>query len=282
MATELPKPELGGRLAPSIDDGWVLNPETPFPLTICGVDGAGARRFKELLISMIDSGDHSPADAISDFVATTGLRCKELDDYLVEMRPLWDADKELDRTPYCDLETLFDDGSLLPGQGPALATRYGLRSLQFYSRNARMIGDPRPIWPTHRDRKRFESLVSLGLARIGPELKRDGKTGDGVELLPINSGPSADRLLAWCKHTQTVAELIARTFRSAVGEAAAMIHERDPAIQSITIGYELCCVTDDCACRFCARQDGKKFSVEQRPRPPFHIGCRCSVIPILT
>ena len=81
--------EIGGRLAPSIHNGWVLNPETPFPLTVQGIDRSQAEQFKAMLSSMIEVGDHGPKDDIVDFVATSGLSCQELTEYISQAGPAW-------------------------------------------------------------------------------------------------------------------------------------------------------------------------------------------------
>ena len=179
------------------ESGIVLNPGTTFPLTILGVDKKTVDEFRALLdgLAPYHPSGYEKDNPIAHFVAKTGLRCKEVDDYVAKYRTQWEAlqkaqeqddnfDGQLPVEPYCELDLLFD--------------------------------------------------------------------GSVTE----------------------IAFLIDHTYRMSRPVAI------DPAIAEILRGYEVAGVGDDRMCPLCAKLDRKKFTVKRCPRPPFHVGCRCTLLEV--
>jgi hypothetical protein len=154
-------PEVGEVTA--LTGAWVLNPSSTFPLTIQGVDKAQALELRKLLDESFRSGSYAAARSVSRLVARTNLRCRELDEYLHQFKPLylnaietqkaaspaWSGASERDRDdlltgfrraaiesldvrPYCDLEVLFEGEPADATIDDALIDRFGFEALQLY------------------------------------------------------------------------------------------------------------------------------------------------------
>lgn len=69
---------------------WVLNPKSPFPLTLLGADESVARKVKELL----DDPEYwsRKVPQFSFLIAQHNLRFKELDEWVSQLRPRLEAD----------------------------------------------------------------------------------------------------------------------------------------------------------------------------------------------
>ncbi len=258
--------------------GWVLNPDTPFPLTILGVDEQLALKLKDLLDQTETVHAGGLFNSVAAMVAQTGLRCKEIEDYVANFRESFAEDAELDVAPYCDLDSLFNGKRLDTTLGASVVARYGFDNLRFYCRHLKMIDTPRPIPISHRDRERFEELTRVGLATIGPPITKAGKSGDSFKLNTLKESINLDDLGSWLKLCTTIAELITLTYySSSVPTTQIALYDKNPLIQNELRGYEIVTVRDDCTCPFCARMDGKKYPAKSRPKVPFHLGCRCIV-----
>lgn len=268
----------GKRPVRSGDRGWILNANATFPLTILGVDERFAIRLRNLMDDTEVVHPRGLFGAVAALVAQTGLRCKEIEEYVAQFREMFAAGKEPPVAPYCDLDSLFAGKRIDATVGGTLVTRYGFENLRFYCRHGKMIGKPRPIPSTHRDRKRFEELVRVGLATIGPSMTKAGKTGEAFGLNAVEAPVSLDDLASWIHLCETVAELITLTYSHSHSAARSAQSDADPDIAEILKGYKVVTVGDDCTCQLCARMDGKKYPVGSPPKVPFHIGCRCTLI----
>jgi len=145
------------------DGGWLINPKSTFPLTIYGTNKQSAIELKELLDQAYSSSVYNILPKISEIIARTNLRCKEIDDYIRKFKPLYfqkieqlkqessewpvlsDKDREdvlvsfrkiaidsLDVRPYCNLEYLFEYEPRDFTIDDSLIERYGYDLMQFY------------------------------------------------------------------------------------------------------------------------------------------------------
>ena len=74
------------------------------------------------------------------------------------------------------------------------------------------------------------------------------------------------------KYCRVIADLIGRTYIFAYYEG-----RRDYSDEDYIEGYKIS-VGDMSTCPYCKEQAKKKYSKKNRPRPPFHLACRCNVI----
>jgi hypothetical protein len=182
------------------NDGFILNPKSTFPLTFYNINSKQATQLKVLLDEGCSEGSYRLLQKLQPFISTTNLRCKEIDNYVNEYKPLYldeieglkkasqdwasatDKDKEdiilsfkkeavqlLDVRPSCNLVTLFDG---LPSDAiidDALIQKYGYEALRFYED----IRKKDRIFTVPADgpgRKDFEKLVEIGLATRGKQI----------------------------------------------------------------------------------------------------------------
>ena len=73
-----------------------------------------------------------------------------------------------------------------------------------------------------------------------------------------------------------IADLIGRTYTFAYYEGRHGYGDED-----YIEGYQVSCVDDERTCPYCKEQAKKKYSKKNRPKTPFHLACRCNVIPKL-
>ena len=260
-------------------DKWVLNPNSTFPLTILGVDKNTALKLKNILDQTKTIHARGLFNSVAAMVAQTGLRCKEIEDYVANFRESFAEDAELDVAPYCDLDSLFNGKRIDQNVGTSLVTNYGFDNLRFYSRHLKMVDTPRPIPLSHRDRERFEELTRVGLATIGPPITKAGKSGDSFKLNALKESINLDDLGSWLRLCTTVAELITLTYAHSYFATQQILTNNKMAIEDIK-GYEVTSAGDGCTCPFCARMNGKKYPAKSPPKTPFHIGCRCALLEI--
>lgn len=183
------------------DEGWILNPNSTFPLTIYGVNKETIYEIKKILDEGFSKSYYETEKKLHPIVARTNLRCKEIDEYvnkfkpqyrskieeLIQNTPEWnslgDKDKQdllssfkkiaiesLDVRPYCDLEALFDCEPIDATIDDALIDKYGFDNIKFYFRYANNINKVRIIPSDSYERPGFEKLVDLGLARRGTDI----------------------------------------------------------------------------------------------------------------
>jgi hypothetical protein len=206
-----------GPIVQTSDGGWILNPRSPFPLTLYGIDTQAARTIKERLDEAFSRGHYLAAQAIIPIVARSNLRCQEIDDYVAKFKPIyvrkieelkrtsteWGAASEKDREdlltsfrqqatealdvrPYCDLETLFEHEPSDATIDDALIDRYGFENLQLYLRYGSRLDKVRVVPADHHERKGFEKLVDLQLAKRGAEIHLPAVL-DTLRLQDLNS-----------------------------------------------------------------------------------------------
>ena len=89
-STERQVPD-GGVPQRTSDDCWILNPKSPFPLTIAGVDEPTIQALRSALERLYSDWDWELRNEITGIVARSNLRCKELDAYCTEYRPKFEA-----------------------------------------------------------------------------------------------------------------------------------------------------------------------------------------------
>lgn len=180
------------------NNGYIINPQSTFPLTIYNVDRETAIIIKKLLDTKCFIGN---AQELVPVILKTNLRCKEIEDYINTFKPQYfrkieelkqsssewqsasEKDKEdllayfreqaiesLDIRPYCDLEVLFECEPEDFTIDDALLERYGYDVLQVYLKYAGDINKVRILPAGHFERKKFDRLVELGLAINGYEI----------------------------------------------------------------------------------------------------------------
>lgn len=184
-----------GTIISSSDGGWILNPESTFPLTIYGIEQSIAEELKQILDNGYSQSPYQTVQNIMPIVARYNLMCKEVDDYIIKFKPIYlqkikeqiqassewsilsDLDKEdllsefknnaitsLDIQPDCNLEVLFESEHLDLTIDDVLIDRYGYDTMRFYLSRKKGV---HIIPADHYDRKMFEKLVDAGLAVRG-------------------------------------------------------------------------------------------------------------------
>jgi len=215
------------------DGCWILNPKSPFPLSIVGVDEATIQTLRSTLDRLCSNWDGALGNELTGIVARSNLRCKELDAYCSEYRPKfqaavkrlqdkhpeWQAASELDRQdlmsqfepealasldllPCGSLErnqeivlSLFCDEAENPTVDDALLDRYGFELASFYLRLAGDLTKVHNVPAESWQRKKFESLGEAHLARRGAEIPLE-QLLTSLRLKDLNeflSDPSAKR-----------------------------------------------------------------------------------------
>ncbi|MBI4842710.1 MAG: hypothetical protein HY809_00075 [Nitrospirae bacterium] len=180
-----------GLFSTTTDGGYIINPESSFPLTIYGVDEA---TIKEL-INKLDNNE-----SITYIVSGTNLRCKEIDDYVEKFKPhylkkiekLKDSSKEwagaygkyredllikfrdqaiktLEIIPSADLDVLFEYEDFTINDD--LIDQYGSENLRLYFRYANRFDNVIVISTNHYQQDGFEQLVEVGLAIRGLDIE---------------------------------------------------------------------------------------------------------------
>lgn len=181
--------------------GWVLNPKSTFPLTVYGVDLPTAEEVKKVLDASYTAVQYEAIKSLTNFLVFSNLRCKEIDEYVLEFRPAYlkeverlrqsssewsvatEKDKEdllrgfqtkaietLDIRPDCYLVHLFEWKPMDATLYEPIVERYGYQIAQFYLNH---FGDPHEVHVIrvgHPSRSGFEQLCELGLARRGIEI----------------------------------------------------------------------------------------------------------------
>ncbi len=190
-----------GKVTPTEDGGWILNPKSTFPLTIYGVDRDVVEELKQRLDKEEYESWHAKVKSIMPILLRSNLRCKEIEDYIKEFKPRyikkieelkksspeWQEASEKDREdllaefrikalesievrPHCNLTILFEYEPEDITIDDALLDRYGFDALDLYFRYVDNLDRVRVIPITHRERKKFEKLVEVGLARRGLDI----------------------------------------------------------------------------------------------------------------
>ncbi len=190
-----------GDVKSSADGGWIINPRSTFPLTIYGINEKEANELKMILEEGFTKGIYDVLPKLIPFIASSNLKCKEIDEYVKKFKPVYlkkieelkkasvewptlsDNDKEdllftfrqaaidsLDIRPNCNLEYLFE---YEPGDisiDDLLLQRYGYDLMQFYISRADRLDKVFIIPADHYYRKYFERLVEKKLAIQGADI----------------------------------------------------------------------------------------------------------------
>jgi hypothetical protein len=333
---------------------WVLKPKSTFPLTLCGIEYEVAKKIQEILDEGGNQGKglQDISKMLVPIIIKTGLRVKEIEDYIEKFRPIylhrieelkqdspeWATASEEDREdllvdfqiealdslyirPYFDLSfwLIHTPPNLKIAAG--LLERYGYDNVSFYLKNVSSISKIHHTNPGTWVREKFEKLTELGLAKrgnsIAPELilatlklkdlnslasdlnrqfKRKDEAIQFLSKLPdiyqrigritplrgmfqLNQLPSEfsnvdlNKVSLALDFAEVVASLLIHTYFAA--------HEPPSGEELRYIkGWKVDTVKDAFTCPFCERFDGKIFPKESYPKVPFHIGCRCTVVPI--
>lgn len=184
------------------DGGWIINPESAFRLTLYGIDQATALHIKHLLDATgAEWSTAAKVDALLPVIVRSHLRCKEIEAYISEFRPVYlktladlqraspewarateqerkdllaafraQALAALDIRPQGDLVALFEETPSDTAIDEALYERLGFELLQVYMRHAEPPEKISLIPRKHPDRAGFERLADLGLALRGPQI----------------------------------------------------------------------------------------------------------------
>lgn len=188
------QPDTGG-LEAAEGGGWTLNPKASFRLTLHNIDKPTAIEIKSVL------DNYDPNRRLEELALTSGLGCKEVDEYVAKFRPLYlrrieelksasqewshaalpdredllhefrqEAIESLDVQPECDLVSLFSDDKCAEAI-QSLARRYGAENLRLYVRNVGNQGKVRRVQADHHERQIYEELADIGLARRGGHIE---------------------------------------------------------------------------------------------------------------
>ena len=183
------------------EGGWLINPKSTFPLTIYGINRQSAVELKTLLEQAYTSSVYDISRKISQIIARTNLRCKEIDDYIRKFKPLYfrkieqlkqesaewpvlsDKDREdvlvsfrkiavdsLDVRPYCNLEYLFEFEPQDFTIDDSLIERYGYDLMQFYVSYADRLDKVFIVPADNYRRQYFEKLAEKKLAIQGTDI----------------------------------------------------------------------------------------------------------------
>lgn len=346
-----------GPIVLSEDGGFILNPQSTFPLTIYGIDQFIAVKLKEVLDDGYSQYPRDTVQKVMPIFAQHNAWCREVDEYVKKFRPIylqniekqigasheWNAasamDKKdlieefkvnvidsLDIQPYCNLDILFSADSFDTTIDDALIERFGYEPIKFYLNRSRGVH----IVPAdHYDRKMFEKLAEMGLALRGesislpailegfklkemaalvedlnpPKFSRKSKAIEYLTKAPdlkerINKiislrtvfqiQPLPDKFanidlrqvsMAW-RYTSELSELVCLSYMHSGYAMQRRNRELSESREYDFIkGWEI--IATDNSCPYCKRAAEKKYPFNNYPITPLHIGCRCSVAPIL-
>ncbi|MGC8971508.1 MAG: hypothetical protein ACP5K2_04810 [bacterium] len=278
------KPEMidTGEVTRTEDNGWTLNPKSTFPLTIYGVDEEVANRIKEILDRGLSGDIYRVAENIAPIVARYKIRCKEIDEYIKTFKPIYlrkieeqmksytqwenlsDSERKdliskfrtnailsLEIRPYCDIETLFEGDSLDPSSYDELIQKYGYDTIKFYLKK----------------KDRSATIPNKDYSTIIKEPK-------DVDL-------SDENLSLYWQYIEEVSFLIAHTY---IMSAYATRDYRDFkkfGKSELIREWKLINSNDESVCPYCKNLEGRHFSIEEYPKVPLHIGCRCVVTSVI-
>lgn len=278
------KPEMidTGEVTSTEDNGWILNPKSTFPLTIYGTDEEIANRMKEILDGGLSGDIYRVAENIASIVARYRVRCKEIDEYIKTFKPIylkkieeqikdypqWESLSDSERKdllskfrsnailslevrPYCDIETLFEGDSLDPSFYNELIQKYGYDMIKFHLRKK-----DRGTTVPNED---YSSII--------------GKLKD-IDL-------SDENIYLYWQYIEEVSFLIAHTY---IMSAYATRDYRDFkkfGKSELTREWKIINSNDESVCPYCKNLENRHFSIEEYPKVPLHIGCRCVVTSVI-
>lgn len=196
-SSSLDNPDTGSIVA-SDDGGFIINPKSTFPLTIYNLDETTVKELKQILEDGYSEGAYSVIQRIVPLATRYNVRCKEVDDYIKQFKPLylksikeqiqnspeWSSASDLDKEdlldefrniaisslyiqPNCNLKIIFENESMDVTIDDVLIDRYGYDVIRFY------LGRKKGTFiipSNHYNRKSFEKLVEAGLANRGDNI----------------------------------------------------------------------------------------------------------------
>lgn len=193
-----------GAIKAGREKGWIINPRSPFPLTIVDANRDTAVELKRLLDERVNGVAGRGDRDLIEYVAKTNIRCKEVEEYVESYKPKYEArikqliaacsdwataserDKEdlltgfkmeaqesLHVRPYIGVDELFDGRPEDLTVDDALLERYGFGTARFYLRHSDNLSKVHIAPADHRDRSRFDALVEAGLAKRGADISLD-------------------------------------------------------------------------------------------------------------
>ena len=346
-----------GTLKPTKDNGFVINPKSPFPLTIYNLSQKEAGELKTILDEGLSEGSYKVIQKLRPLIAKTNLECKEIQDYVKKFKPIflaeierlkstsseWQTASEGDRQdllvsfkekalsalevrPYCDLEILFEGKPSDSQIDDPLLERYGYDLTRLYLSFSGRRDKTFTIPADHPDRKNFEKLVEMGLAISGdslpleeilqtlklkemselvedlnpPKLTRKAKAIEFLLTLPdikkrvgkkvafrslfkLNPLPEEfsqidlHKIRSVWKWEEVIAFLLSQTYASAAYASRRI--KQDTEDLSYIKGWEVLTGNDESSCPYCQSLSNKIYPKNKYPKIPFHIGCRCTVVP---
>lgn len=338
------------------DGGWILNPNTTFPLTVYGIDRKTVEGIKHLIEQNKNNGiQDEVVSNIAELVLRSNFHCKEVDEYIQKFKPLYlkkvealkkaspewetaEADRReellddfrceamssIDIFPCGDTDSLFNYEQSLIDYTPI--DRFGFENLQFYSQQLKNKDKIKSVPDDNSKRSGFERLVKLGLAIKGKDIatnaileilqlkdmnalvsdlvqKPFSKKNKAIEfllnlpdieeriyntleiqnffqlkplpgeLLKIDLPKLLNEYSSALNYAREVTFLIVHTY--AMSKSLKEIKD----VSSIK-GWEIVPINDFRLCPYCKRKAAKKYSKDNYPKTPMHIGCRCVVSPI--
>ncbi len=180
---------------------WVINPNSPFPLTITGVERATATAIHRICRDGNPFDTSVKKNALLPFIARCNLQCQEIQDFIAEVRPQylkalhqwqqaspeWQAASALDKedlsieisgeilkrlpvNPGVNIALLLNGPPEHPAYDDALIDRFGFAILQTYLKYGNRGKALYRIPASHRARAEFNALTQSGLARQGHDI----------------------------------------------------------------------------------------------------------------
>lgn len=193
-----------GKVVEAVGGGWIINPESPLPLTLLGLTQNQAFEIKRILSDESLQDPYKRRVQLERIVAQSNLRCKEIDEYVAKFKPVYeskieslkgesldwatatDKDREdllegfrneaeaaLDIVPYTGIHILFNEEPADATIDDKLIERYGYEIIQFYVKHVGKLEKVFTIPVNHPDRKAFEDMWHLGLAIRGEDIAVD-------------------------------------------------------------------------------------------------------------
>jgi hypothetical protein len=194
------------KLKPIVPDNtgsWIINPETPFVLTVLTKDKNLAQQIRDIVDE--DNNDYKKDEKLAALLAEHNIKIKEIEEYktkyqkvylskieqlknsssewaslgekdredlMIDFRKL--AIKEIYEIPsYCNLEVLFENEPQDISFDDELIKEYGFKNMQTYIKHADKLDKVRTIANDNYARATFEKLVELNLAVRGSNIPKE-------------------------------------------------------------------------------------------------------------
>ena len=189
-----------GKVTQVAEKYWMLNPKSPFPLTVYGIDKGQANELKTILELRYNTTMTETARKLVPFIKEHEVRCKEIDDYVKVFKPIFLSKmKELNTTSVswegatpgpetkeiaefagqaiasleiqlnCDLEALFKGHPKSKKTKEELINKYGADVMKIYTSMRRGINTV-PYKPEIR--KSLQRLEKLKLLAYGSNVNQ--------------------------------------------------------------------------------------------------------------